>query len=847
MTSFFPWNIVNTKNEPSSALYQHSSLVIDEQIYIFGGENEKRTWTNSLNIFNINDLKWTIISEWKESQTKPPNVDGHTAVLYNNEMIIYGGSSDSNCSIYSLNIKNNEWKKIEVKKEPKKRTLHSSCLFEDYIYTFGGKSINSLLSQKFLNDFNKFNLKTKEWKEINIKEEGNDLISSRCGHTCNIFQNDKLIIFGGLGENQYYFNDTFIFNLKDQKIKQIKCKGNIPKGRERHTSLMFNENELYIFGGWTKGGPSYELFCLNLNNFEWKQISLASELYLDDDGMRFGSSCFLSQNIFCVFGGKNENWKNYSNIISFNKENKILIENKKKVGITMNDKLQSIEEEVIMNKEILENKELKNDIQVNKINNEQIKGINKRISKSTINEKKKERREKYKLRKKSLEVIPTLSLFEIEKENKILSSPKKNEDIFIENKDNELESIISKLISPRTKKVYSENVMKELKEFSKQKRYTSPPINTTTITTTTLINNDITPLIITISKEREEILYKKRCKIIDEFLETERTYVNDLSVLNIKFIIPLRNILNEEEMIKIFFGLEEIISINNEFLTQLEKISRIEKDKENTKEINLSSLLFEFSNSFLNYSNFIINYKNSIKTVNDLFINNEKFQKYIVNIRMDCLKLTNQRHSNLNSFLITPVQRLPRYRLLLSDLLKNTPKILNENVYEDIKESLDEIHKITLKLNEKQRDLENAERLSQIENEFNLTLKDKKYIKEIETISNRKKCLLILLNDTCLIIKNQTSLFGNVKKDIKQVPLKINTYVVPNSMDKTHCGFTLTNENIKEKFDFGSDDNLSDSWVKSIRDQIDLCTGKKGRITISQEQQLMLNASIPTF
>ena len=184
---------------------------------------------------------------------------------------------------------------------------------------------------------------------------------------------------------------------------------------------------------------------------------------------------------------------------------------------------------------------------------------------------------------------------------------------------------------------------------------------------------------------------------------------------------------------------------------------------------------------------------------------------------------------------------------MLSDLLKNTPKIINENVYEDIKESLEEIHKITLKLNEKQREIENNDRLLKIEIEFNLNLKDEKYIKEIHsTTSHQKKCLLILLNDSCIIVKNQTTLFGNTKKDVKIFPLQKNTYVVPFSDKFTH-GFSLTHQQKNEKIEFGGDEELCDEWVVLIRKQIDMNSGKKTKVELSKEQLMMLNASIPTF
>jgi FYVE, RhoGEF and PH domain containing 3 len=38
------------------------------------------------------------------------------------------------------------------------------------------------------------------------------------------------------------------------------------------------------------------------------------------------------------------------------------------------------------------------------------------------------------------------------------------------------------------------------------------------------------------------------------------------------------------------------------------------------------------------------------------------------------------------AFLVTPVQRIPRYKLLLQDLLKNTPQ--NHQDYEDLKNAV---------------------------------------------------------------------------------------------------------------------------------------------------------------
>jgi hypothetical protein len=58
----------------------------------------------------------------------------------------------------------------------------------------------------------------------------------------------------------------------------------------------------------------------------------------------------------------------------------------------------------------------------------------------------------------------------------------------------------------------------------------------------------------------------------------------------------------------------------------------------------------------------------------------------------------------LQAFLVTPVQRIPRYKLLLEDMLKNTEK--DHEDYEDLKNSLKLVSEVALFVNETIRDHE---------------------------------------------------------------------------------------------------------------------------------------------
>jgi hypothetical protein len=68
----------------------------------------------------------------------------------------------------------------------------------------------------------------------------------------------------------------------------------------------------------------------------------------------------------------------------------------------------------------------------------------------------------------------------------------------------------------------------------------------------------------------------------------------------------------------------------------------------------------------------------------------------------------------LSAFLLTPVQRLPRYELLLKDLLKNTPVDHTDNYF--LEEAIKLLHEELLRLNASIKSCELACSVSRIRN-----------------------------------------------------------------------------------------------------------------------------------
>jgi hypothetical protein len=100
------------------------------------------------------------------------------------------------------------------------------------------------------------------------------------------------------------------------------------------------------------------------------------------------------------------------------------------------------------------------------------------------------------------------------------------------------------------------------------------------------------------------------------------------------------------------------------------------------------------------------NYPTASETYKSLIKKNVKLKEFVDKV------IKEKNFSDLNFYLITPVQSinfhlnsgLPRYRMLLADLLKNTDEDHNE--YEDLKLSLNQMEEIALSINQSKKELD---------------------------------------------------------------------------------------------------------------------------------------------
>ncbi|OHS98054.1 hypothetical protein TRFO_35628 [Tritrichomonas foetus] len=185
---------------------------------------------------------------------------------------------------------------------------------------------------------------------------------------------------------------------------------------------------------------------------------------------------------------------------------------------------------------------------------------------------------------------------------------------------------------------------------------------------------------------------KQREKNIKEIKVTELNYVNELELVSKLFNEAFFEGLNISKDIycRTFKSISDIKPIHEEFLKSLNEAG-------NTVESSIGQTFLKFNPMFKISLPHICNFAAANEEINELLTTNKNFS-------METSKILKNYFDGkpLNSILVTPIQRLPRYPLLLRDLLKVTSK--NHWDYSNIKHAYGEIQLIVKTMDDKKQE-----------------------------------------------------------------------------------------------------------------------------------------------
>lgn len=191
-----------------------------------------------------------------------------------------------------------------------------------------------------------------------------------------------------------------------------------------------------------------------------------------------------------------------------------------------------------------------------------------------------------------------------------------------------------------------------------------------------------------------------RKNLVDELYATEKSYCRNLETAVDVFLDPLRQkkLLKKQEVEEMFGSIEQVKQINYEILVQLEAEMKSDSPRVGRVIKGMSPFLKAYTDYVNQYDDANALYERSVNK-------NKRFASFLEKqyTLPQCVGL------DLPAFLIQPVQRIPRYRMLLSDILKRTPE--DHVDYKDLTTGLKSIMGVATLVNERRRQVENSKML----------------------------------------------------------------------------------------------------------------------------------------
>jgi len=221
-----------------------------------------------------------------------------------------------------------------------------------------------------------------------------------------------------------------------------------------------------------------------------------------------------------------------------------------------------------------------------------------------------------------------------------------------------------------------------------------------------------------------------RQKIRGEIMDTERKYVGALRLLDEVYLSALAELEGKEKSYGLTPQTIQALEMNVKTLVALH--GKMLGDLENTESVEIPRVLNVYADLMKIYITYLNGYQECLKILTELKQKNKKFAELIEGIN----EVLGQKGTLvLGDYMIMPVQRVPRYVLLLQELIKNSSE--SHTQWDNMQSSLKKFKEIASSINEGQRSMENALKLMQLSNllkkvpkDFDLVKPSRKLIKE---------------------------------------------------------------------------------------------------------------------
>ncbi|KAJ6250596.1 faciogenital dysplasia protein [Anaeramoeba flamelloides] len=353
-------------------------------------------------------------------------------------------------------------------------------------------------------------------------------------------------------------------------------------------------------------------------------------------------------------------------------------------------------------------------------------------------------------------------------------------------------------------------------------------------------------------KRYEPIL--NRWRIACELEETESNYIGYLRWMNKVYReLVKKGIIGQADQKKLIIGFVAIYQFNMVFYKEIEKC--VQNWNSNPSLGKCFAGLIPYMGIYTPYIN---NYENQLNEIQRLSKKNQKFRRYLKRIP----KKSYSKGLSFQSLTIMPIQRLPRYELLLRELIKYSKG--EEKL--SLLRAAEKMKKTTTKINEKKRSFEDMMKICEIQRAIKNTKKmnlvspsrfliSKMYITFLENTLSCKS-VLFLFNDLLLLCNVSKPFFKRKKKKRESYYLilsirltKIKKIVIQNLIwrlvyQNNNFTFIPCSQNMSSKNNVDNNHQLQDFTnfpkllLKTKKERIKLIQTRRKTVMINKKSKI---------
>ncbi|XP_041441781.1 FYVE, RhoGEF and PH domain-containing protein 4 isoform X2 [Xenopus laevis] len=350
---------------------------------------------------------------------------------------------------------------------------------------------------------------------------------------------------------------------------------------------------------------------------------------------------------------------------------------------------------------------------------------------------------------------------------------------------------------------------------------TEPP---TPLSPTREALEDVSSINITLTEPSDvkETNEQKLHNIANELLETERAYVSRLELLQTFHDALMKEAKQGsfpvEVLNKIFSNISSIQSFHGQFLLpELET-----RMKEWSVAPKIGDILQKLAPFLKMYAEYVKNFDNAMETLRGWMEKSVQFKNVVEEIQREgkCGNLTLQHH------MLGPVQRIPRYEMLLKDYLRKLPADSLDR--KDAEKSLELISFAATHSNTAIRKMENLKKLlsiyemlgeeEDIVHPSNELIKEGQILKLAARNTSAQERYLFLLNNMLLYCVPKFSLVGTKYSLRTKIGPEGMTVVETQNEDYPHT-FQISGKERTLELQASSEQN-KEEWIKALRDTI---------------------------